>query len=303
MSGTKVEVEVVRVVDGDTLRVSVEEREWSLRMLALDTEESNAGSDKPVTPWGRKAKERAQQIFSPGDRVTVEFLGNEAPEVCWEKYLDNFGRPLVFVHDRDDADYQEVMIREGYSPYFTKYGYAEFAAFHRRYAAAERAAQGAHIGVWDQMTVNGQDARNYAALGVWWELRARIIDHYRLLKAAHPEAGLLNSRLDYDAIVAAAAAQRQGIVFTELRELRRVGGHRAIITIGSMQQPFKVFLPDLEGPAGQAVVRLLENRYFPSEPGHPRRSYAYVHGPMKLFRDEPEIVVTSSEQISDEPPL
>lgn len=303
MSGTQVEVEVVRVVDGDTLRIRMAEGERSLRLLALDTEESNAGSGKPVTPWGREAKVRAQQIFAPGDPVTVKFPGEEPPEVCWMKYRDNFGRPLVFVHDRDGRDVQEVMIAEGYSPYFTKYGYAEFEAHHQRYAAAERAAQGAHIGVWDQLTVNGQEARNYAALGVWWNLRGQVIDAYRRVKAAHPEAGLLNSRLDYDVILTAAEAREPGIVFTELRELRRVGGDHGIITIGSLQQPFKVFLPDLDGPDGQAIVRLLENRYFSSEPTHPRRSYAYVHGPMKLFRGEPEIVVTSVHQITDEPPI
>ena len=86
------------------------------------------------------------------------------------------------------------------------------------------------------------------------------------------------------------------------RHLRRVGGDNGSIGIGSEQQPFKVFLPDLDGPAGQAVVHLLENRYMASDLAHPRRSYAYVMGPMKLFHGRPELVVTSPDQITDAPP-
>lgn len=55
--GTTVEATVTRVVDGDTLVVDLDGAEEKLRLAALDTEESNRGSDKPVTPWGKKAKE------------------------------------------------------------------------------------------------------------------------------------------------------------------------------------------------------------------------------------------------------
>jgi transcriptional regulator with XRE-family HTH domain len=41
-------------------------REEKLRLSHLDTEESNHGSDKPVTPWGKKAKERAAQLLPAG---------------------------------------------------------------------------------------------------------------------------------------------------------------------------------------------------------------------------------------------
>jgi micrococcal nuclease len=52
--GTTAEATVVRVVDGDTVVVSVQGTEEKLRLAGLDTEESNHGSDKPVTPWGKK---------------------------------------------------------------------------------------------------------------------------------------------------------------------------------------------------------------------------------------------------------
>ncbi len=302
MSGTQVTATVVRVVDGDTVRVDNGTGEESLRILALDTEESHAGGSKPVTQWGLKASERAKAIFAAGDEVTLEFPGSEPAEVCWRKYRGNFGRPLVYIYDKDDNDFQEIMIREGYSPYFVKYGYANFPAHHQRYLAAERVAQVAHIGVWDQQTVNHGEMRNYASLGVWWDLRARVIEGYRAFKAANLGAAVFNTRLDYDKLVEMATAGETGVVFTELRDLRRVGGDNGLIGIGSEQQPFKLFLPDLDEPACQAIVHLLENRYMAGDLAHPRRSYAYVMGPMKLFHGRPELVVTSPEQITDEPP-
>ena len=52
IQGTTVEATVSRVVDGDTIRVFLPRQsdDESLRILALDTEESRASGSKPVTP-------------------------------------------------------------------------------------------------------------------------------------------------------------------------------------------------------------------------------------------------------------
>ncbi len=297
--GTTVDAMVVRVVDGDTVRLRAEGKEESVRLLALDTEESNHGSaTKPLTPWGRKAKEEAERLLPAGAQVTLEFPGREPLEECWEKHRDNFGRLLGFLH-KEGMDLQAHMIEQGYSPYFVKYGHADFAEYRERYTAAERKAQAANRGVWDQLTVNGSEARNYALLGVWWHLRAGLIDQYRRAREANP--ALLNSRRDYAQLFELAGPEREATVFTELREYHRVGGRHAVITIGSIHQPFQMFVPDTDLEAGQAILRLLDDRYIAVEPTHPRRSYAYVRGRLKLFDGKPEIVVSSVEQIIDYP--
>jgi micrococcal nuclease len=296
--GTTVQTTTTRVVDGDTLVVPLGDRDERLRLLCLDTEESNQGSDKPVTPWGRKAKEEAQRCLPTGAAVTLEFPGTEGLEVCLRRYRDNFGRLLVFLH-REGMDYQEHMIAAGYSPYFTKYGHADFAGHRARYTAAERAAQAAHIGVWDQVTVNGSEMRNYARLGVWWALRAALVDDHRRRRAGDPD--LLDSRLDYDRLAALAGQGAQVTVFTELAGYTRVGRHRAVVDIGSRAQPFKILVPDIESDAGQAVLALLDNRYLTTDEHHIRRNYAYVRGALHLYRDAPELTVSSVDQIRDEP--
>jgi micrococcal nuclease len=297
--GTTVATEIARVVDGDTLAVPIDGEDERLRLLCLDTEESNPGSDKPITPWGREAKKEAQRVFQVGSAVTLEFPGREPLEECLVRHRDNFGRLLVFVHGQQ-GDFQEHMIAAGYSPYFMKYGHAEFASHHARYGAAERAAQAAHVGVWDQVTVNGSEMRNYATLGAWWTLRARLIDEYRTLRVGDPT--LLNSRLDYAELVEIARDGGEATVFTELASIKRVGGHRAIVDIGSRAQPFKLFVPDIESDDGRQLLSLLETRYVADDPGHIRRSYAYVRGQLQLFHNEPEIVVEDAAQVTDAPP-
>ena len=298
IKGTHLDVRFDRVVDGDTIRVFLPgaQSNESLRILALDTEESHAFGSKPVTPWGREAKKRAQEFFQGVGTITIEFPGNENLETALQKHRGNFGRLLVYVY-RDGVDFQETMIREGYSPYFVKYGNAQFAGHHLRYVEAEREAQRRRLGVWDQTTVNGVEIRNYAALVTWWQLRASIIDEYRKLKAV--DDSLLNTRLDYAVLEAKAGAGEIVTVFTELRSLRRTGGRFGVIDIGSEKQPFKLFLPDIDAPAGEEIAALLGTRYFSRGEGRPRRSYAYVTGRLHTFQGRPQMLVASVDQITD----
>ena len=133
IKGTKVDATVVRVVDGDTIRVKVKGQEESLRILSIDTEESNAGSSKAVSPWGKEAKKEAEKLFKVGDKVKLEFPGDEPAKECLQRYRGNYGRLLVFVYLEDGTDFQEHMIKKGFSPYFMKYGYAALPDNHERY--------------------------------------------------------------------------------------------------------------------------------------------------------------------------
>ncbi|SIR57149.1 micrococcal nuclease [Haladaptatus litoreus] len=298
--GTTTTVEVIEAVDGDTVKVDLQGERENLRILALDTEESSGGGGKPVTPWGKQAKEEAKSFFPEGESITVEFPGDEELDDCLKRYRDNYGRPLVYVH-KNDTDFQEHMIRAGYSPYFTKYGYAHFEEYHRRYRDAEREAQAEHIGVWNQLAVNGAVMRDYSSMCAWWELRAEVIQGFR--RASHPS--LFDSRLDYEKITSRIG--EEVVVFTELNDYWRAGAEHVVVGIGSQAQPFQLFLPNVRTTeAGQRLLSLLDTRYVAEDDGvtvtKPHRSYAYVQGELKLYEEKPEIVVTAIDQITDEPP-
>ena len=314
MDGITLEGIVEKVTDGDTVRVTAAGRLFKVRVLGLDTEESNPNPAKPVTRWGKAASAFAAGILPVGSPVTIEFPGTEPVIADGEiatRYLDNYERPLGYIHLPEPVDgmtdFTEIMIRRGYSPYFVKYGRSEFPSHDARYEAAERVAQIEDIGVWNQFEANGAMTpeaapRNYPRLMVWWELRARIIDTFREARAADPDAALYDTRIDYRALVERAEAGDTVTVFMELKEGRTVGGIHHAIRSGSLAQPFQLFLPREERPEIEAVKRLLSNRYVAEGEDFPRRNYAYVTGPLQLFRGRPEMVVESTDQIADLPP-
>ncbi|CDF39279.1 unnamed protein product [Chondrus crispus] len=146
--GTTISVRFSAVVDGDTIRVYLPSnpKAESIRLLNIDTEESVSFSSKPKTPWGLKAKSFAYSFFKGTENVELEFLGTESVDVALEKHRGLFGRVLAYVY-KDGIDFQYVMTRKGYTPYFNKYGNATFASHHARYVAAEHQAQIEAIGV------------------------------------------------------------------------------------------------------------------------------------------------------------
>ena len=144
--------------------------------------------------------------------------------------------------------------------------------------------------------------RNYPRLMVWWELRARVIDVYRMAKANDPGLDLYNTRLDYDTLLEKADNRETVSVFMEMKEGETVGGLHHVIKSGSLAQPFQLFLPNEDREEIVAVKQLLKNRYIADGEDFPRKNYAYVTGPLKLFRGTPEMVVTSVDQVSDKPP-
>lgn len=197
------------------------------------------------------------------------------------------------------------MIELGLSPYFVKYGYAEFPANHDRYATAERKAQEAQLGVWNQLAHNGGELNNYAVLTTWWALRAKVVDEYRQYLAANPANPVLDTRLDYEALLAAAGQRKEASIFTDLREIRQVSGH-AVIKVGSRtnhDRRFNVFIPNAyTSSSGASIMNLIHLRYLPGDVGHPRRGYAYLEGPLDMFGGTPQIRIESTSQISDSPP-
>lgn len=306
MANKAVEVEVERTVDGDTVRVLINGKSEAGRIQGLDTEESKPGGDKPQTPWGKEAAAHAAQLFVPGKTLRLDFdvPDNSEMNIDLSCFRDNFGRLLALVMV-DGIDFQEHMIDGGYSPYFVKYGNVRTAEYHRRYLAAERSAQSRRAGLWDQVAVNGSEQRNYYALGTWWALRAAVIEDYRQLREDASE--VLSPRIDFEQIKALAQDNKRATIFTEFSKYARLGSRKAVVRIGSVAQPFAILIPDVESEKGQGLVSLISERYIAggTEGGgtvtHPRRSYGYVTGQLKLFRGDPEIVADGPEAISDAP--
>ncbi|KAI0561288.1 ribonucleate (deoxynucleate) 3'-nucleotidohydrolase [Gracilaria domingensis] len=301
--GTSVRVRRERVVDGDTIRAypPAHSRAESLRILNLDTEESFKFGSKPVTPWGKAAKKYASDFFRDQKEVIIEFPGTEPVEECLVKYRGTFGRLLVWVHRVDGVDFTERMIRLGYSPYYNKYGNAEFESHHRRYILAERDAQMAERGVWDQVKVNGRVIRNYPSLCTWWSLRADIIDRYRAAR----KSGVLvyNTRKDFPILQVEAEKETTVTVFTEVRNIRRTssedGSIAAVASIGNDDRPVQIYVPDASSKEGEQILELFRTRYMGTS-RVPRRGYCYLRGTLNTAGDGVRLTVERPFDVMDE---
>lgn len=300
--GTRIEgLRVVRVVDGDTIRVALADgTEESLRLACVDTEESLPGRndpDKPVTTAGKAAAAMAKAYFlaAAGGRAAVdlEFETDGAVDLASPRFRDNYGRLLCYVH-KEDENCSLKLVREGWSPYFVKYGRS--LPYHAAMLAAEATAQAAGLVIWDPATNAGDASRPYERLIPWWEMRGGIVEEFRRLGA---EAGALDVRLDYDRIKEVMERRERATVLCDLQAgIRPWRGGGALLYAGSVEHPFNLWIDDASSEAAVPLLRLLETRYA----GNGKRNYVYVTGEIESYRGRPQIVLTGTEQLSDLPP-
>ena len=307
MKGTVIRnLKLIKVIDGDTIKILLENEQESIRFTCLDTEESQHGSDKPVTKAGLLASKWAKQYFGadaqgvpPGDiRVNLEFDSNDPVPLCLHKHRDNYGRLLCYVYKAGDPENSNVrIVREGWSPYFVKYGRSRL--YHRLFMAAEAEAQAKHLAIWNPATNAGGPHRDYTILIPWWHLRDSVVQDYRTLGL---QAGALSVRLNYADLLEAARLGSEVTVFCDLQSgINQWAGNGALIYAGSTVQKFNLWIPDRDSASAQAILRLIETRYAGSG-----RGYVYVSGSASLYpphaEGKPQIVITDVNQLADFPP-
>ena len=307
MKGTIIKnLKLTKVIDGDTIKLLLNDKEESIRFVCLDTEESQHGSDKPVTNAGILASKWAKAYFGADEkgkpstdvRVDIEFDTNDPVQVCLRKHRDNYGRLLCYVYKAGTQENSNLrIVQEGWSPYFVKYGRSRL--YHWQFMEAEAQAQAKGIAIWNPVTNAGGEKRDYSILTPWWSFRDGIVQDYRLLGI---QAGALSVRTDYEAIVEAAKAGNQLTVLCDLQSgINAWTGGGALIYAGSVFQKFNLWIPNKESPEAQTVLRLIENRY-----SGQNRGYVYVSGEASLYpataQGKPQIVLSNAQQLKDFPP-
>jgi micrococcal nuclease len=126
---------VVRVTDGDTIRVALRGRVERVRYIGIDTPES-VKPDAPVQCYAhRAAAENARLVAGRRVRLVLDVEAH-----------DRFGRLLAYVYREEDGLFvNQALVRGGFARTLTVPPNVRYA---RRFAALARQARRAGRGLW-----------------------------------------------------------------------------------------------------------------------------------------------------------
>jgi micrococcal nuclease len=127
---------LVRVVDGDTIEVSIDGRREKVRLIGIDTPET-VKPNAPVECFGPEASAFTKGLLPEGTPLLLE-RDVEA--------RDDYGRLLAYVHRAEDGLFVNLeIVAKGYGNLLT---FPPNVAHVEDFRAAARAAEAADLGLW-----------------------------------------------------------------------------------------------------------------------------------------------------------
>ncbi len=148
-------VELVKTIDGDTIKILYEGKETNVRYLLIDTPETNHPR-LGKQPFGEQAKQRNQELLNSG-KLEIEF--DVGP-----KY-DKYDRLLAYIYI-DGESVQDKLLEEGLAR--VAYVYPPNTRYLDEYEKKQAIAKKKGIGIWtidDYVTDRGFDSEMYPSNG------------------------------------------------------------------------------------------------------------------------------------------
>ena len=102
----KIEVKLVKCIDGDTARLMIDGKEEKVRFLAIDTPETKHPT-KGVEPYGLQASKYTCNKLTNAKKIEIEYDENSDKQ-------DRYNRQLVWVFT-DDKLLQNELVKKGYA--------------------------------------------------------------------------------------------------------------------------------------------------------------------------------------------
>ena len=127
---------VIRVVDGDTIVVDYQGKHEKVRLLCVNTPESVHPDKKQNIPMGKVASNYAKKNLT-GKYVDLEFEGS--------RRRGNYGRLLAYVFV-DGQNFNLDLVKQGLSPYYTKYGRSQ--KYDHEFRSAEKLSRKQGLNIW-----------------------------------------------------------------------------------------------------------------------------------------------------------
>jgi micrococcal nuclease len=136
--------QVVRVVDGDTIRVSLDGEEKTIRLIGLNTPET-VDPRREVECFGKEASNKAKELLG-GQTIRLESDDSQGDK-------DNYQRLLRYAWLPDGRNFNKLMIEEGFA---YEYTYDLPYRYQAEFKAAQTSAQEAKRGLWSESTCKGE---------------------------------------------------------------------------------------------------------------------------------------------------
>ena len=127
-----IDATVVRVIDGDTIRVRVQGKQYTVRLIGVDTPET-VHPTKAVQHFGAEASAFTKAAL---EAKTVTLEADPTGDT-----RDRYGRLLRYVH-LDGQNFNARLIREGYGHAIRRFRYSLKAQFIRLEDSARKAGRG-----------------------------------------------------------------------------------------------------------------------------------------------------------------
>lgn len=123
---------VLKVVDGDTIKIEYEGRSATVRLIGVDTPET-VHPAQPVEPYGKEASAFTTNLLT-GESVYLRF-GDEP--------RDKYNRLLAYAFRSPDGLFVNLeIVRQGYGHAYTKYPFQHMDLFRHYEARARQVGKG-----------------------------------------------------------------------------------------------------------------------------------------------------------------
>jgi len=129
-------VNVIRVIDGDTIKVDISGRQETVRLIGIDAPET-VDPRKPVQCFGREASNKAKEILT-GKTITLEADPTQGDRDKYQRLLR-----YVFI---DGENFNKFMISSGYAHEYTYQ--SNPYKYQAEFIAAEKSAREKKVGLW-----------------------------------------------------------------------------------------------------------------------------------------------------------
>ncbi|WP_067564306.1 thermonuclease family protein [Halofilum ochraceum] len=114
---------VTKIVDGDTVDVSIDGDADTVRLVGVDTPETsgsntpseydNALTEAHLREWGNRAADWLGQVIPEGAHIFLEFDSNEGRR-------GSFGRLLAYIYTEDGVLIGRQLLKQGYARAYTE---------------------------------------------------------------------------------------------------------------------------------------------------------------------------------------